>query len=60
MQDPILCCETVGLQTPLSALRINHPIKDSQESCEYLEVSLDFPVINANTNTTTINYIDVK
>jgi len=35
MQDPILCCETIGLQTPLSALRIRQP--GAQETCEYLE-----------------------
>jgi hypothetical protein len=45
MNDPVHCCEMLGLQTPLSALRLRnndnincHPAPESQASLEYLEV----------------------
>ena len=44
MADPIDCCESMGLQTPLSALRhgkspFGEPGATLEASLEYLEVS---------------------
>lgn len=43
MMDPVDCCEAMGLQTPLSALRLrNSTLSDNgaaaEASLEYLEV----------------------
>ncbi|KZS01572.1 Ankyrin repeat and ibr domain containing, partial [Daphnia magna] len=40
MTDPVLCCESMGLQTPLSALRFRHSLPC--ESANILEASLEY------------------
>lgn len=45
MNDPVLCCESMGLQTPLSALQFRNPLPcetviPMEASLEYLEVNI--------------------